>query len=166
MPSHFIEIMANEKKKLLKKVEITNRRAVHEYFFEDEFESGIVLRGTEIKSIRHGTVNMNDAYCIFDNGELWVHNMYIAEYAFGTYSNHASRRPRKLLLRKQELKKLDRKVREKGHTIIPYKMFINERGFCKLKIELASGKKSYDKRSTIQARDEKRDLDRLRKIKL
>jgi SsrA-binding protein len=158
--------MSTDKKKQQKKIEITNRRATYEYFFEAEFEAGIVLLGTEIKSIRDGNVNLNDAWCLFEKGELWIKNMYISEYEYGTDNNHTTRRDRKLLLRKPELKKLDKKVREKGHTIIPYKLFVTDRGFAKLKIELATGKKSFDKRSTIQARDEKRNLDRLRKIKL
>jgi len=146
------------------KVEITNRRAAFEYHFEQQYEAGIALTGTEIKSIRAGNTNINDAYCIFENGEMWVRNMYIAEYEYGTSNNHEPRRNRKLLLRKAELKKLDRRVREKGFTIIPYKLFLSERGFVKMIIQLASGKKSFDKRETIKARDDKRDLDRIKKI--
>lgn len=155
--------MANDKKKQQRKVEITNRRAQHEYFFTAEYEAGIVLSGTEIKSIREGNANLTDAYCLFERGELWVRNMYIAEYEYGTDNNHEVRKTRKLLLRKIELKKLERKVSEKGHTIIPYKIYLSERGFAKLTIVLATGKKMYDKRHTIQARDEKRSLDRLKK---
>ncbi|MFN4255490.1 MAG: SsrA-binding protein SmpB [Saprospiraceae bacterium] len=156
--------MANDKKKQqYKKVEIVNRRAQHEYFFTDTYEAGIVLSGTEIKSIRLGNTNLNDAYCLLEHGEMWVRNLYIAEYEYGTHSNHEARKTRKLLLRKAELRKLERKVREKGNTIVPYKMYINDRGFAKLTIVLATGKKSYDKRHTIQARDEKRNLDRMTK---
>lgn len=149
-----------------RKIEITNRRASHEYHFEQEYEAGIVLTGTEIKSIRAGNVNLNDAYCLVENGELWIKSLYIAEYEYGTDNNHESRRTRKLLLRRPELRKLARRVKEKGFTVIPYKLFLNDRGFAKLKIELASGKKAYDKRATIKERENKRDLDRLKKIKL
>lgn len=157
--------MANDKRNT-KKIEIVNRRAAFEYHFEKEYEAGLVLFGTEIKSIREGNVNLNDSYCSFENGELWVHNMHIAEYSFGTVNRHEVRRTRKLLLRRDELRKLDRRVREKGATIVPYKLSVNERGLAKLIIELAVGKKEFDKRATIQERDDKRDLARLRKIKL
>jgi SsrA-binding protein len=151
--------MAKEKQK----IEIVNRRASFEYQFEQEYDAGIMLLGTEIKSIRAGNVNLRDAYCLIENGELWVRNLYIAEYVLGTDHNHEARRTRKLLLRKPELRKLERRVKEKGLTIVPYKLFVNERGLAKLTIELASGKKSYDKRETIKARSDKRDLDRLKK---
>ncbi|MCC6462656.1 MAG: SsrA-binding protein SmpB [Saprospiraceae bacterium] len=146
------------------KIEITNRRASFEYQFEQEYEAGLALTGTEIKSIRAGNANINDAYCLFENGELWIRNMYIAEYEYGTDNNHEPRRNRKLLLRKTELRKLERRVKEKGFTIIPYRLFMSERGFAKLKIELASGKKSYDKRESIKQREDKRSLDRLKKV--
>lgn len=146
------------------KVEIVNRRASYEYQFVQEYEAGIVLTGTEIKSIRAGNANVSDAYCLFENGELWVKNLYIAEYEYGTDNNHEPRRQRKLLLRRTELRKLERRVKEKGFTIVPYKMYISDRGFAKLVIELATGKKSYDKRETIKEREDKRDLDRLKKI--
>ncbi len=148
------------------KVEIVNRRASFEYHFEAEYEAGIMLKGTEIKSIRSGNANLNDAYCLFENGELWVRSMFISGYEFGTDNNHETRRYRKLLLRKPELRKIERRVREKGMTIVPYKLYINERGFAKLIIELASGKKDYDKRETIKERENKRELDRIKKIKL
>ncbi|MCB0531535.1 MAG: SsrA-binding protein SmpB [Lewinellaceae bacterium] len=154
--------MAKEKSKI-SKIEVKNRRASFEYQFLQEYEAGLVLTGTEIKSVRAGNVNLNDAYCAFENDELWVRNMYIAEYEYGTNQNHEARRNRKLLLRKTELRKLARRVREKGHTIIPYKLYLNERGIAKLLIELATGKKSYDKRETIKQRDDKRQLDRLKK---
>lgn len=155
--------MAKEKSKSTG-IEITNRRASFEYHFVQEYEAGIALTGTEIKSIRAGNANINDAYCLFENGELWIRNMYIAEYEYGTDRNHEPRRSRKLLLRKSELRKLDRRVREKGFTIIPYKLYLSERGFAKLRIELATGKKSFDKRETIKERDDKRQLDRIKKI--
>lgn len=154
--------MAKDKKK--PKVEITNRKASFEYYFVQEYDAGIMLTGSEIKSIRNGNANLTDAYCLFEKGELWVRNLYIAEYEFGTDSNHLPRRNRKLLLRKPELRKLARGVQEKGSTIVPYKIHITDRGFAKLTIELARGKKSFDKRETIKARDDKRDLDRLNKL--
>lgn len=154
--------MAKEKKR--PKIEITNRKASFEYYFVQEYDAGIMLTGSEIKSIRGGNANLSDAYCIFEKGELWVRNMYIAEYEFGTDSNHLTRRNRKLLLRKPELRKLAKGVQEKGSTIVPYKIHLSERGFAKLTIELAKGKKTFDKRETIKARDDKRDLDRLNKI--
>lgn len=153
--------MTKEKKK--QKVEIVNRKASFEYYFEQEYDAGMILTGSEIKSIRAGNANLSDAYCLFENGELWVRNLYIAEYEFGTTSNHLPRRNRKLLLRKPELRKLERGTREKGSTIIPYKLFISERGFAKLTIELARGKKMFDKRETIKEREGKRDMDRINK---
>ncbi len=149
-----------EKKKAPKKVEVTNRRATYEYHFEQEFEAGIVLTGTEIKSVRAGEANLSDSYCLFDKGVLRVHSMYIAEFSHGNSMNHDTRRPRILLLRKPELKKLEKRVKERGLTIIPYKLYMTDRGFAKLKIALASGKKSYDKRESIKEKDVKRDRDR------
>lgn len=153
--------MAKEKRK--QKVEITNRKAAFEYYFVQQYDAGIALTGSEIKSIRNGNANLTDAYCVFDNGELWVRNLYIAEYEYGTDSNHLPRRNRKLLLRRPELRKLERGVKEKGSTIIPYKIFINDRGFAKVTIALARGKKSFDKRETIKEREDKRHLDRINK---
>lgn len=149
-----------------KKIEVVNRRAEYEYFFIDTYEAGIVLQGTEIKSIRNGNVNLTDAYCVFQNGELYVRSLFISEYKYGTYANHEPRRTRKLLLRKNELRKLEKKVKEKGFTIVPYKLYLTDRGFAKLEIILAQGKKSYDKRETIKERENKRELDRIKKIKL
>jgi len=148
-----------------RKIEIVNRKARFEYQFLSEIEVGIILTGTEIKSIRANNANLKEAYCIFKDGELYIRNMHIAEYKYGTTNNHDPIRPRKLLLKKAELKKLERKVKEKGLTIVPYKLYISERGFAKVLIELAQGKKSYDKRESIKARDSKRDLDRIKKIK-
>ena len=147
-----------------KNIEIVNRKAAHEYHFVDEYEAGIMLTGTEIKSIRTGAVSLNDAYCYFKKGELYVRSMYIKEYKFGTYNNHDTRRERKLLLKKIELRKLQRRVTEKGMTIVPYRLYLSERGIAKLEIMLASGKRSYDKRHSIKERESKRDLDRMRKI--
>ncbi len=153
--------MAGNKKQ--QKIEILNRRARFEYHFVQEIEAGIMLTGTEIKSIREGNANLTDAYCLIENGELWIRNMYIAEYTHGTDNNHEPRRVRKLLLRKPELRKLERKAKEKGFTIIPFKLYFSERSFAKLAIALATGKKDFDKRDTIRERDDKRDLDRLQK---
>lgn len=148
------------------KVEILNRKAAYEYHFVQELEAGIMLTGSEIKSIRAGNANLNDAYCVMEDGALWVRSLFIAEYEFGTDHNHEARRLRKLLLKKPELRKLERRIKEKGFTIVPIKLFINERGFAKLQIALATGKKAYDKRETIKARDDKRQLDRLKKIRI
>ncbi|HND89774.1 MAG TPA: SsrA-binding protein SmpB [Saprospiraceae bacterium] len=156
--------MAKEKQK--RKIEITNRKASYEYHFVQEYDAGMALTGSEIKSIRAGNANLNDAWCIFNDGELWVHNMYIGEYEYGTDANHLPRRNRKLLLRKPELRKLERRLKERGTTIVPYRLYISDRGYAKLTIELATGKKSFDKRQTIKAREDKRELDRLKKIKL
>jgi SsrA-binding protein len=146
--------------------EIVNRKASFEYAFIQMFEAGLVLTGTEVKALRLGLANLNDAYCIFDHGNLVVKNMFIAEYDHGTIYNHDARRDRRLLLRKPELKKLERRVTEKGLTIVPYKLYFSARGFAKLEIALAQGKKAFDKRETIKERDSKRDLERLKKIKL
>ncbi len=146
-----------------KPVEIVNRRAEYEYYFNANFEAGILLKGTEIKSIRLNQVNMRDAYCLFKKGELFVKNLFIKEYTFGNQFNHEETRERKLLLKKAELKKLEKKVKEKGFTIVPYKLYLNERGIAKLEIALAQGKKSFDKRNAIKQKDQKRELDRMKK---
>ena len=151
---------------LARKIQIKNKKASFEYFFEAEFEAGIQLTGTEVKSLREGNANLSDAYCAFKNGSLYVHSMYIGEYKFGNINNHETRRTRRLLLRKSELKKLQRKVDEKGNTIVPYKLYFSDRGFAKLQIMLAKGKKSFDKRDQIKERDNKRDLERIKKIRL
>jgi SsrA-binding protein len=153
--------MAKEQKR--PKVEILNRKAAYEYHFVQEFDAGIALTGTEVKSIRSGNANLSDAYCVFDNGELWVRNFYIAEYKYGTDANHQPRRNRKLLLRRPELRKLERGIKEKGATIVPFKIFFNDRGFAKMTICLARGKKTFDKRETIKDRESKRELDRVNK---
>ncbi|HOY07936.1 MAG TPA: SsrA-binding protein SmpB [Saprospiraceae bacterium] len=153
--------MSKEKKK--QKIEILNRKATFEYYFVQEYDAGIMLTGSEIKSIRSGNANLSDAYCLIENGEIWVRNLYIAEYEFGSETNHLTRRTRKLLLRKPELRKLDRGVREKGSTIVPFKLYISDRGFAKLSIALARGKKMFDKRETIKEREGKRDMDRINK---
>jgi SsrA-binding protein len=146
--------------------EIINRKAKFEYHFIQMYEAGLVLTGTEVKALRQGMANLNDAYCLFDGSSLIVKSMFIAEYDHGTIYNHIARRDRRLLLHKSELKKLERRVTEKGLTIVPYRLYFTERGFAKLEIALAQGKKAFDKRETIKERDNKRDLDRLKKIKL
>ena len=147
-------------------IDIFNRKAKFEYQFIDTYEAGIVLTGTEIKSIRKGQANLRDAYCIFIDGELFIRSLFIAEYEQGNQFNHDTRRIRKLLLKRQELRKMEKKVKEKGFTIVPYRLYINERGFAKLEIALAQGKKVHDKRDAIQARDQKREMDRLKKIRI
>ncbi len=141
-------------------IRIKNKRANREYFLLEKYVAGIVLTGTEIKSIRNGKANLSDAYCVFENGELFVRAMHIAEYEYGTYNNHLAKRDRKLLLTKRELKKLNTKVKEKGLTIVPTVLFINERGLAKLEIALARGKHYYDKREDLKKKDIQRDIDR------
>lgn len=141
-------------------IKIKNKKAFYEYFIEDRIIAGIQLQGTEIKSIRTGKVSLGESYCSFKSNELFVYNMHIAEYAYGTYNNHEPKRTRKLLLTKRELKKLSTKVKEKGFTIIPTFLFINKSGLAKLEIGLAKGKKLYDKRETLKTKDIKRELER------
>ena len=141
-------------------MELSNRKAYHEYFFEATYIAGIVLTGTEIKSLRAGKASFNDSYCTFYKGELFVRSLHISEYAFGTYTNHQPMQERKLLLTKRELKKLEGKIREKGYSIIPTKIFISEKGYAKLEIGLGKGKKHYDKRETIKERENDRDIKR------
>ncbi len=141
-------------------MEINNKKAYYEYFFEATYTAGLVLRGTEIKSLRSGKASFNDSYCIFDNGELYVKSLHISEYAFGTYTNHEPLQERKLLLQKRELRKLADKAKEKGYSIIPLKIFINEKGFAKMEIGLGKGKKNFDKRETIKNRENDREIKR------
>jgi len=145
-----------------KTISIKNKKAYFEYFLLEEYTAGIQLTGTEIKSIREGKVSFVDSFCSFKDNELFVHNLHIAEYSMGTHYNHDPKRDRKLLLTARELRKLLNKTKEKGLTIIPVLLFINEKGFAKLTISLAKGKHSYDKRETIKKKDVKRDLDRMR----
>lgn len=144
-------------------VTISNRRATFDYEILDSYTAGIQLFGTEIKSIRAGHASLVDSYCQFLNGELWAKQMHIAEYQFGSYANHEVRRDRKLLLLRKELNKLERLSRDTGKTIIPLRLFVNEKGFAKLDIALCQGKHAYDKRQSIREADDKRELDRLRK---
>lgn len=148
-----------------KKLEFINRKAAYEYTFIDEVEAGIQLLGTEIKSIRAGNVNLRDAYCVFNKkGELYLRSLFIAEYKQGNQFNHEERRTRKLLLKKQELKKLEKKIKEKGFTVVPFRLYLNERGIAKIEIALAQGKKVHDKRESIKTKDNKREMDRMRKM--
>lgn len=137
-------------------INIKNRKADFEYHLMASFTAGIVLTGTEIKSIRAGKVNLTDSYCSFINNELWVHNVHISEYAAGSYNNHEPKRDRKLLLNRKELKKLASKLNERGITIIPTRMWINENGYAKLDISIARGKKMFDKRDSIKEKDQRR----------
>lgn len=143
-----------------KEVNIKNRRATFDYAIGETFTAGIVLTGTEIKSIRLGKASLVDTFCYVDNGEVWVKNMYIAEYFYGTYNNHAERRDRKLLLNRREISELDKHGKETGFSIIPLRLFINDRGLAKLVIGIARGKKEFDKRQSIKERDDKRAMAR------
>ena len=145
------------------KINILNRKAKFEYEFIDKYTAGIKLAGTEIKAIREGKANIAESFCEFNNGELFAINMHIEEYSHATYFNHKPKSERKLLLNKKELKKLEKEVRNTGLTIIPTRLFINDRGLAKLDIVLARGKKLHDKRQTIKDRDNKRNLDRIKK---
>lgn len=144
-----------------KDINIKNRRATFDYAITETFTAGIVLTGTEIKSIRNGKASLVDSFCYVVNGEVWVKNMYIAEYFYGTYNNHAERRDRKLLLKKKEIGRLEKNGKESGFSIIPLRLFINDRGLAKLVIGLGRGKKEYDKRQSIKEREDKRSMARL-----
>ena len=146
-----------------KKVEIRNKRAAFEYNLLESYVAGIMLKGTEIKSIREGAGSISEAFCFIKNGELFVKNMNIPEYSHGNLQNHDILRLRKLLLNKRELKKIDTKTREKGVAVVPIRLFLSDRGFAKLEIALARGKKSFDKRESIKQKDDKRELDRVMK---
>ena len=143
-----------------KDVLIKNRRATFDYEIVETFTAGIVLTGTEIKSLRTGKASLVDTFCYVDNGEFWVKNMYIAEYFYGTYNNHSARRERKLLLQRKEIRRLEKDGKESGFTIVPLKLFINGKGLAKLVIGLARGKKEYDKRQSIREREDKRNMAR------
>ena len=144
-------------------INIKNKKAYFDYAFIDEYIAGIVLTGTEIKSIREGKASLVDTFCYVKDGELWMKNSYIAAYDNAGYVSHEERRERKLLLTKQEIKKLAKDVLTPGYTIVPLNMFINEHNLCKIKLALCKGKKEYDKRETIKERDNKKELDRIMK---
>lgn len=155
--------MANkDKERFSNNINIKNRRASYEYELIDKYVAGMQLMGTEIKSIREGKATISEAYCFFRKEELWVKQMNISPYTQGTHYNHEQTRERKLLLNKQELKKLLAKTEEKGMSIVPLRLFISDRGFAKLQIALAKGKKVHDKRDSIKERDVKRDLQRMK----
>ena len=140
---------------------IKNKKAAFDYEFTETFVAGIVLTGTEIKSIRLGKASLVDTHCTFVIRELWVKNMNISEYFYGSYNNHSARRDRKLLLNRKELNKIERLSKDTGFTIVPTKLFLNEKGLAKVVIAVAKGKKSYDKRQTLRERDDKRAIDRM-----
>ena len=141
-------------------MEIKNRSAFHEYFFDDKWIAGIILTGTEVKSLRAGKASFNDSYCILHKGELWIKSLHIAEYSHGSINNHDPVRERKLLLQKRELKKIEGKLKEKGFTLIPLRIFFNEKNLAKVEIGLGKGKKLHDKRDTIKKRDVEREMKR------
>lgn len=145
------------------RMSIQNRSVYHDYFIEDKYDAGMVLAGTEVKSIREGKVNFKDSFCFFEKGELWVRNLHIAEYRFGTTNNHIVVHDRKLLLKRRELRKLEAKMKEKGFTLVPLKIFFNDKGLAKMEIGLAKGKKSYDKRDTLKQKDADREMKRFLK---
>lgn len=140
--------------------DIRNRSATHEYFIDIRYVAGVVLLGTEIKSIRDGKVSFNDSYCLVHKGEIWIKSLHITPYSHGTVNNHDPLRDRKLLLQKREIRKIETKLKEKGYTLIPLRIFFNDKNLAKLEIGLARGKKLYDKRETIKNRDVERDMKR------
>lgn len=142
-------------------VNIKNKKAYFNYEIGDTFTAGMVLTGTEIKSIRDGKASLADSYCVVDRGEVWVKGMHISEYFYGSYNNHVVRRDRKLLLSKKEIAKIVKESFDAGFTIVPLRIFINERGFAKLVIGIGKGKKQYDKRQSIKEREDKRNIDRM-----
>ncbi|HPR17533.1 MAG TPA: SsrA-binding protein SmpB [Candidatus Cloacimonadota bacterium] len=140
-----------------------NRKAAHEFFFVQEIEAGIVLTGSEIKSVREGKINFKDAYAKIENSEVWLYNLHISSYDKANYFDHEPERKRKLLLNRREIRKLTIKVEEKGFTLVPKDLYLNEKGLAKLTLAVAKGKKLYDKRETLQKKDEIRDLERRQK---
>lgn len=138
--------------------EIRNRQAYYDYFIDDKYDAGMMLTGTEVKSLRAGRASFNDSYCYFDKGELWIKSLHIAEYSHGTSSNHDPLRERKLLLNKKELRKIEGKIKDKGVTVVPLRIFFSEKGLAKIEIGLGKGKKLYDKRETIKQRDTEREM--------
>lgn len=144
-----------------KEVNIKNKRANFDYAISDTYTAGIVLTGTEIKSIRLGKASLADTFCYVVNSEVWIKNMYIAEYFYGTYNNHEQRRDRKLLLTKKEIAKIGKNGKESGFTIVPLRLFINDRGLAKLVIGIGRGKKEYDKRQSIKEREDQRSMARM-----
>jgi SsrA-binding protein len=157
----------NKEEQLLRKkspVQIKNKKASFEYFLVETYTAGIVLTGTEIKSIRMGKASLTDTYCTIINGEMWVKGMSISPYFYGSFSNHELKRDRKLLLNRREIRKLQEATKQPGFTIIPILVFLNEKGLAKMDIALARGKKMYDKRQTLKEKEDRREMDRARKI--
>ena len=144
-----------------KDINIKNSRATFDYEIGETFTAGIVLTGTEIKSLREGKAGLTDTFCFVNNGEVWVKNMYIAEYFYGTYNNHATRRDRKLLLNRKEINRIEKSAQATGFTIVPLRLFINDRGLAKLVIGIGRGKKAFDKRQSIKEREDKRQMARM-----
>lgn len=142
-------------------VNIKNRKATFDYEIVETFTAGIVLTGTEIKSIRQGKAGLTDTYCMVENRELWVKNMYIAEYSYGSYNNHSTHRDRKLLLSRKEINRIAKQSQQPGYSVVPLRLFINEQGLAKLDIAVARGKKMYDKRQAIKEREDKRNMQRM-----
>lgn len=153
--------MAQNNKQHSNNINIKNRKATFDYEILETFTAGIVLTGTEIKSLRQGKAGLTDTYCMVENHELWVKNMYIAEYSYGSYNNHTTHRDRKLLLTRKEINKIAKAAEQPGYSVVPLRIFINERGLAKMVIAIARGKKLYDKRQNIKEREDKRNLDRL-----
>ena len=149
------------KEKPTNQITIKNKRASFDYELLETFTAGLVLTGTEIKSIRLGKASLVDTFAIVERGEVWVKNMYVAEYFFGTYNNHAPHRDRKLLLNRKEIRRLQTAAKDRGFTLVPTRLFINERGLAKLVLAIARGKKEYDKRQSIRERDDRREMDRM-----
>ena len=141
-------------------MEIKNRSVYHEYFIDAKYEAGMVLLGTEVKSIRAGKVSFNDAYCLINKGEIWIKSLHIAEYSHGNINNHEAMRDRKLLLRKKEIKKIESKLKEKGYTLVPLRIYFNDKALVKVEIGLAKGKKLHDKRDTLRQKDAEREMKR------
>ena len=144
-----------------KDINIKNKRAEFDYLLMDKYTAGLVLTGTEIKSIRKGKASLVDTYCYVIQGEVWVKNMYIAQYEQGSYNNHMERRDRKLLLNRKEIRKIQQTVKSPGFSIVPTLLFVDEKGLAKLDIHIARGKKEYDKRETLKAKDDRREMERL-----
>lgn len=155
--------MGKEKLIPASRINIKNKRAEHDFLVVDKYTAGIVLTGTEIKSIRAGKASLVDTFCYIHNGEMWVKNMYIAEYDRGSYNNHLPRRERKLLLNRKEIRNLQNDASSPGYTIVPLRLFIDENGRAKLEIALCKGKREFDKRASLRERDDKREMDRIRK---
>ncbi|HTG57345.1 MAG TPA: SsrA-binding protein SmpB [Niabella sp.] len=144
-------------------ISIKNRSAFHEYFIDDTYVAGMVLLGTEVKSLREGRASFNDSYCIIHKGEIWIKSLHISPYSHGTVNNHDADRDKKLLLQKREIRKIQAKLKEKGYTLVPLKIFMNDRNFIKIELGLGKGKKLYDKRESIKQKDVEREMKRFLK---